>query len=73
MAGVDIRTVAKLMGHKTITVTMRYSHLAPEHELSAVERLVTAGRSGTRSGTASKRAKRRRRSVEAKLHLLNSL
>lgn len=40
MAGVDIRTVAKLMGHKTIQMTMRYAHLAPEHEADAVERLV---------------------------------
>jgi integrase len=29
MAGVDIRTVQELMGHKTIQVTMRYAHLVP--------------------------------------------
>ena len=29
MAGVDIRTIAELMGHKKIQMTMRYSHLAP--------------------------------------------
>lgn len=40
MAGVDIRTVAELMGHKTIQMTMRYAHLAPTHQLAAVERLV---------------------------------
>ena len=40
MAGVDLRTVADLMGHKTIQMTMRYSHLAPEHNASAVERLL---------------------------------
>jgi integrase len=39
MAGVDIRTVQELMGHKTIQVTMRYAHLAPEHQLEAVQRL----------------------------------
>jgi integrase len=39
MAGVDLRTVAELMGHKTIQMTMRYAHLAPEHNLAAVERL----------------------------------
>jgi integrase len=39
MAGVDIRTVAELMGHKTIQMTMRYAHLAPAHKLAAVERL----------------------------------
>jgi site-specific recombinase XerD len=42
MAGVDLRTVADLMGHKTIQMTMRYAHLAPDHRASAVERLVTA-------------------------------
>jgi len=39
MAGVDIRTVQELMGHKTISMTVRYSHLAPKHTLAAVERL----------------------------------
>ena len=40
MAGVDIRTVADLMGHATIQMTMRYAHLAPAHNQSAVDRLV---------------------------------
>jgi integrase len=39
MAGVDIRTVQELMGHKTIGMTVRYAHLAPTHTLAAVERL----------------------------------
>ena len=39
MAGVDIRTVQELMGHKSISMTVRYSHLAPKHTLAAVERL----------------------------------
>jgi integrase len=42
MAGVDIRTVAQLMGHATIQMTMRYAHLAPEHNQAAVDRLVPA-------------------------------
>ena len=41
MAGVDLRTVADLMGHATIQMTMRYAHLAPEHKLDAVERLLS--------------------------------
>jgi integrase len=40
MARVDIRTVAELMGHKTIQMTMRYAHLAPQHKLEAVQQLV---------------------------------
>ncbi len=39
MAGVDIRTVAELLGHKTLAMTMRYAHLAPDHQRAAVERL----------------------------------
>ena len=39
MAGVDIRTVQELLGHKTIAMTVRYSHLAPKHTLAAVQRL----------------------------------
>ena len=39
MAAVDIRTVQELLGHKTIAMTVRYSHLAPKHTLAAVERL----------------------------------
>ena len=39
MAGVDIRTIAALVGHKTLQMAMRYSHLAPSHNLSAVEKL----------------------------------
>ena len=42
MAGVDIRTVQELLGHKTISMTVRYSHLAPKHTLAAVERLDSA-------------------------------
>jgi len=40
MAGVDLRTVAELMGHSTIQMTMRYAHLAPQHNREAVDRLV---------------------------------
>jgi site-specific recombinase XerD len=42
MAGVDIRTVGELLGHKSLSMTMRYSHLAPAHNAAAVDRLVTA-------------------------------
>ena len=39
MAGVDLRTVQELLGHKTIAMTCRYAHLAPTHQLAPVERL----------------------------------
>ena len=40
MAGVDLPTVAKILGHRDITTTMRYAHLATEHIQKAVERLI---------------------------------
>jgi integrase len=40
MAGVDIRTVGELLGHKSLAMTMRYTHLAPAHNAAAVDRLV---------------------------------
>jgi len=39
MAGVDIRAVQELLGHKALGMAVRYSHLAPKHTLAAVERL----------------------------------
>ena len=31
MAGVHMRTVAEILGHKTLAMVQRYSHLSPEH------------------------------------------
>lgn len=42
MNGENLRTVQELMGHKQISMTVRYSHLAPQHQLAAVERLAAA-------------------------------
>ena len=42
MAGVDLKTVQDLMGHKTIAMTARYAHLSPAHKLTALEKLVSA-------------------------------
>jgi site-specific recombinase XerD len=39
MAGADLTTVKELLGHKSLTMTMRYSHLSPSHKLSAVKLL----------------------------------
>jgi len=47
MAGVDLRTVQELMGHKTIAMTLRYSHLSPAHQLAAVQRLNNTTDTGT--------------------------
>ncbi len=37
MAGVDLTTVSRLLGHKSLTMTLRYSHLAPSHLVKAVD------------------------------------
>jgi integrase len=49
MAGIDIRTVQELLGHRTIQMTMRYAHLAPDHQRAAVDVLdkPTATRTAT--------------------------
>lgn len=49
MAGVGLRDVQELMGHKTIAMTCRYAHLAPSHQLEAVRRLDTWGRKSVAS------------------------
>jgi len=58
MAGADIRTVAELMGHSTIQMTMRYAHLAPKHAQAAVDRLVPPSKQVvTKSVTSKKTSK----------------
>lgn len=37
MAGIDLTTVSRLLGHKDLTMTLRYSHLSPKHMTKAVD------------------------------------
>ena len=55
MAGADLLTIKELAGHKTLSMTLRYSHLSPSHQRQAVERLV-GDRTGTRTSTSNKKA-----------------
>lgn len=43
MAGADLMTVKELLGHKTIKMTERYSHLSPDHKARAVQLLDSLG------------------------------
>ncbi len=39
MAGVDLPSVKELLGHKSLTMTMKYAHLSPGHTKKAVNML----------------------------------
>jgi site-specific recombinase XerC len=39
IGGVNLRTVQTLLGHKDLRVTMRYSHLSPEHLKETIHNL----------------------------------
>ena len=41
-AGVNISSVKELLGHKSLSMTMRFSHLAPAHKAKAVAMLDAA-------------------------------
>ena len=43
MAGVSIKEIQTLAGHKTITISARYAHLSPDAAASASERMVATG------------------------------
>lgn len=62
-AGVSLKTVQVLAGHKTISMTARYSHLAPNTLHAAVETITAthqSSTSGTRSGTTPKRPRKQK-------------
>lgn len=52
MNGVDVVTVKELLGHASLTMTMRYTHLAPDHRLRAVKTLDSAYQTDTKTDTA---------------------
>ena len=37
MAGIDLKTVQELLGHKSFEMTLRYAHLSPEHKKRAID------------------------------------
>ena len=54
MAGVDLRTVAELLGHRKLQMVMRYADLSPEDQASGVDHLVKfRGQNGHQNGLQS--------------------
>lgn len=39
MSGMDLRTLQDILGHKTILMTLRYSHLSQQHKMAAVQKM----------------------------------
>ena len=39
MSGVDLNTIRELLGHKSMSMTLRYSHLSRNHKQQAVDTL----------------------------------
>lgn len=58
MAGVDLTTVSRLLGHASLTMTLRYSHIASDHFQEAVDVLArlqsTAGAGEEKAKSARK-------------------
>ena len=54
MAGVDLNTIRELLGHKTMAMVMRYSHLTDRHKADAVALLDRTEDSKTDSKASSK-------------------
>ena len=38
-SGVNLRIAGEILGHKNISMTMKYSHLAPDHLTDAIEQM----------------------------------
>ena len=56
MSGVDMMTGKALLGHATLTMTMRYSHLAPDHRMRAIKTLDFAYQTDTKTDTVESSA-----------------
>jgi site-specific recombinase XerD len=43
MAGVDLRTLAEILGHKTLAMVYRYTHVLDQHKLEAIDKIGKLG------------------------------
>jgi integrase/recombinase XerD len=53
MSGIDAITVQRWMGHKSLTTTLKYAHVSPDHEKDAIQRLRYESRHQVDTGTDS--------------------
>jgi integrase len=51
MANVPMKNIQEYLGHGSLAMTMRYSHLAPSHHRQAIHVLDSAFQSGTKTRT----------------------
>ncbi len=65
MGGADIRTVQELMGHASIAMTARYSHLSEAHKVAAVNLLVRPTDPRTDPERSGRKQKRRKKSSKS--------
>jgi integrase len=65
MEGLSLKVIQTLAGHKTITMTARYAHLAPDTSIAASEQIVGSseprigGKTATKTATRGKNASKK--------------
>lgn len=57
MSGAPLRTVAELLGHKSLSMVMRYSHLSEDHQREHVASLPSGAKSGQSEPRSGKGAR----------------
>lgn len=55
MAGADLADICEALGHSSVTVTMRYAHIEPEHHVTAFDRISDRVWSHSQSQSPEKR------------------
>ena len=56
MAGADLADICEALGHSSVTVTMRYAHIEPEHHVTAFDRISERVWSHSASQSTKKKA-----------------
>jgi hypothetical protein len=51
MAGVDLRTLAAILGHRTMQMVMRYTHLLDDHKQAAIDKIDGLGMGKRKKGS----------------------